>query len=97
MQDPNFFYNKRYCALSRVNIFAAVSIPKPLENFYTGLGYDVGPGLRITAGVDFYKYTNYHIVNGKIASQSTYYKPAFPFVAVGIDPVSLVNALNIFK
>jgi hypothetical protein len=82
--------------LSRVNVQLAVGIPRPLDNVYLGLGYDLGPGIRITSGVHLHGYTAYEVANNRVLTQGTTYD-AVPYLAVGIDPVTFVKSLVFFK
>lgn len=82
---------------SRWYFFVGVGLPKALDNLYTGLGRDLYPGLKVTAGYHFARHNSYLIQNNQIVEERLRYKPAGPFVAVTIDPSILTNALNIFK
>jgi hypothetical protein len=77
--------------------FFGIGIPNSLENLYVGIGRDLYPGLKVTAGVHLAKHNKYMIQNNRIVEERLQYKPAGPFVSVAIDPISLVNLLNIFK
>ena len=81
----------------RSSFYIGVGVPKPLENVYTGLGYDLVPGLKITAGVHIYRNDKYTIQNNSIIEQRMQYKCAGPFAAIEIDPSSLLKALNIIN
>lgn len=89
--------NKLGPLFSRWYFFAGVGLPKALDNIYTGLGRDLYPGLKVTAGYHFARHNSYLIQNNQIVEERLRYKAAGPFVAVTIDPSSLINVLNIFK
>ncbi len=103
LQDKNFLGlrpGKRritdWALWSRVNVQLAVGIPRPLDNVYLGLGYDLGPGIRINSGVHLHGYTAYEVANNRVLTQGTTYD-AVPYLAVGIDPVTFVKSLVFFK
>lgn len=77
--------------------FLGVGIPKPLENLYIGVGRDLYPGLKLTAGLHLAKHNKYLIQNNHIVEERLRYQPAGPFLSAMIDPTSLINLLNIFK
>lgn len=77
--------------------FVGVGIPEPLQNIYLGYGYDLVPGLKTTIGVQLYRNNEYQIQNNKIIEERYRYKFTGPFVALQIDPSSLIKALGIFK
>ncbi len=91
------FVGTKKTALGRINILAGVGLPKAIENFYLGVGYDFGPGVRINTGVHFHSYNQYAVSNDQVTDDSKIYKAHFPFVSLGIDPAGLVKALNIFN
>jgi hypothetical protein len=73
--------------------FIGISLPKPLDNFYTGGGIDLIPGLSINAGAQWYRNRKYAISNNQIQSQSFQYRPAF-FMGVTTDPTLLAAVLK---
>jgi|GEM_PF-6782755 len=96
LQDRRFFGEGARNVWARVNFMAGVDFRNVPDDIYLGLGYDFGPGIRVNAGVRLYKYHKYEIRNDVIVSDQRVYRPAFPFVYLGIDPVSFVKAINIF-
>lgn len=96
LQDASFFGTGHNIA-GRINIMAGIDFRKIPDNVYLGVGYDLGPGIRINTGVRLYKYNNYEVKNNQIVNTQLSYKAAFPFIYLGIDPVAFVNAINIFK
>lgn len=95
LQDK--FWGTKKTVPGRINIMAGVGLPKAIENFYLGVGYDLGPGIRINTGVHFHSYNQYVVSNDQVTDDSKIYKAHFPFVSLGIDPAGLVKALNIFN
>ncbi len=77
--------------------FFGVGIPKSIENLYIGLGRDLWPGLKVTAGAHIAKHNKYLIQNNQIVEERLRYRPAGPFISLAIDPTSVVNLLNVFK
>ena len=92
--DEPFFGN----VVSRFNFMVGVGIPKPLDNIYAGLGYDLGPGIKVNTCVHLFKYKKYQIQNNAITKESSTYAHAVPFVSVAINP-SLIFAgvISLFK
>ncbi|MBN8691767.1 MAG: hypothetical protein J0L69_01160 [Bacteroidetes bacterium] len=82
--------------LGRTSIFIGVGVPKPLENIYTGLGLDLWPGLKATAGIHWYRNDFYTITNNKIVAQKPNFNGA-PFIGINIDPTSLLKGLGVIK
>jgi hypothetical protein len=80
----------------RASFVVGVGVPKPLENIYVGFGYDLVPGLKASIGAHLYAVNKYNIENNAITEERASYRAAL-FVSVGIDPVSLIKSLNIFK
>lgn len=97
VQDKEFIAGKKYGVANRINFMLGVSIPQPLENILFGVGYDFGPGLKLNTGVHFYRYDKFEVLNNAITNKSMVYRVTGPFVSLGIDPASLVKALNIFN
>lgn len=90
LQDNRFAGN----FLERSSVYIGVGIPKPLENVYVGYSYDFFPGLKTIAGAHIYRNDKYTIQNNSITDRRTKYEFAGPFVAIQIDPASLLKALN---
>jgi hypothetical protein len=80
----------------RLSVFLGVSVTDALNNFYTGLAYDIVPAVKVLGGAHFHNVTEYTLKNNQVASQSSAYKPSF-FIGIGFDPVTLIATLNIFK
>lgn len=97
LQDKSFCGHNWTNIKGRMNITAGIDFRKVPDNVYLGVGYDFGPGIRVSTGAHFYKYTKYELINNQIADQGDIYKVAFPYIYLGIDPIVLVNTLNIFK
>lgn len=92
--DDKFIGGKR--ALHRVSVFMGVGIKKALDNFYTGLGYDLVPGMRLIIGSHFYKDTRFQIVNNKVVDKASGYKASGVFVSFNLEPISFTKLLGIF-
>lgn len=95
LQDKHFFGTKQNW-YTRINILAGVGIPKPLDNFYLGLGYDLGPGIKVNTGVHLHGYTKYEVFNNQLVNQAQVYEAVGPFFSIGIDPATFVKAFTIF-
>ena len=74
-----------------------VGIPDPLGNVYFGISGDLLPGLKLTTGAHIVKNNKYLIQNNRIIEETLRYQFGGPFIALQIDPASLINVLNIFK
>jgi hypothetical protein len=81
----------------RTSLFIGVGIPDPLGNLYFGLSRDLWPGLKLTVGGHVIKNNKYLIQNNRIVEETLRYQFGGPFIALQIDPASLINVLNIFK
>ena len=79
------------------SFFIGLGIPKPLENYYTGLSMDVVPGLRLIGGIHFFKYINYVVQNNTIASQKNKVGTAGPFIALTFDAATFGKIIGLFK
>lgn len=80
--------------LHRFSFFGGFEITKPLENLYLGIGYDLVPGLQVSAGFHFYKRNFYTIQNNTILDQTSNYKVSKPYYGLAIDPTVLTNILK---
>jgi hypothetical protein len=81
----------------RTSLFLGVGIPDPLGNIYLGISRDLLPGLKLTAGGHIVKNNKYLIQNNSIIEESVRYQFGGPFIAIQIDPTSLIQVLNVFK
>ena len=93
LQDNKFWGNWK----ERLSIFTGVGIPEPLKNIYIGPSYDLWPGLRVTTGVHIVEANKYEITNNIITQNRLQYKPAGIFVALVLDPSSVVSTITNFK
>ncbi len=87
----NIFKDKRW--LHRLSVLAATGIPKPFQNMYAGIGFDVVPGLNLSTGVHWQQQNSYSIVNNQVKDRNVGYKPNV-FYAVTIDPNLFVTAIK---
>ncbi|PZF71877.1 hypothetical protein [Taibaiella soli] len=76
---------------SRTSIDVAVDVSKPLNNIYTGIGFDLIPGCCINAGAVWNKYTFYSYDNGQNTGSQQLYRCGF-YVGVSTD-VTLVDQI----
>lgn len=97
MLDNHWFGSKECKVWSRFSLFLGLDVPDVTDHFYPGISYDVIPGFKITAGPHLYRHKMYSIVNNTIEDQGRVLRVAGTFVGVGIDPETLVKAINIFK
>jgi hypothetical protein len=81
--------------LERISVFAGLSVPNPLNNFYMGAGVDLIPGLNINTGVQWFRYTKFQINNNKIVDKASIYKPAL-YLAVTTDPLLFIHVVTTF-
>jgi hypothetical protein len=85
-------------SVNRINFMLGAGVPKPLENYYLGVGYDFGPGLKLNAGVHLHKYRQYTMLNDAITGDEPIYKTLFPFVSLSLNPQLVVsNIISVFK
>lgn len=82
--------------LRRLSVVAAMAIPKPLNNFYLGGGYDIVPGLTYTVGWNLYKQNYYQVQNGAVIKSSARYANGGMYQGVTINPVVFVEFIKLF-
>lgn len=82
--------------LRRFSLVAAVSVPKPLNNFYLGGGYDLVPGLCFTMGANIYRQNYYQVQNGRITNSATRYASGGVYYGVALNPVLFVQFIKLF-
>jgi hypothetical protein len=80
----------------RLSVLLAFSIPKPLNNFYVGGGYDVVPGLTFTMGWNIYKQNYYQVQNARIINSTTRYANGGAYYGVTVNPIILVQFVKLF-
>jgi hypothetical protein len=83
--------------LHRVSVFVGLGIPKPLENYYGGLGYDLVPGIKLLVGYHLYKQTKFTVLNNQIIDKIAAPKGAGAFIGLNFSPEIVTNLINIFK
>jgi hypothetical protein len=81
--------------IHRLSIVVGTGIPKPLMNFYTGVGFDVFAGLSLSAGLHFQQRNKYDITNNQITNRRIDYKDHI-FYSVTMDPGLFVKAITSF-
>lgn len=79
----------------RSSLFLGVSIPKALDNFYVGYGYDPVPGIRVTVGGHFFKSTRYEIFNNQVVDQASGLSFAGTFVSATIEPATFIKLIGL--
>lgn len=82
--------------LRRINIFSGFEVTKPKDNLYFGLGYDIFPGLNVSAGYHVYKQTVYKVVNNQITSSSSGYKGSGFYYGITVDPEVAAGLIKVF-
>ena len=91
LEDNRFLAINQY----RWHLNLGFSIPKPLENIYTGIGYDIVPGWDINLNLQFYRDKEYTIIDGEVEKSRSIYRPAFA-IGTGVDVSVFVNAVKFF-
>lgn len=95
--DNRILPSKPYGAIHRLSLYLGVSVSsKPLDNIYTGISYDIVPGIKTIVGGHWFKNTRYQIVNNQVFNQADGYKPTL-FFGLNIEPVTFIKALGIIK
>lgn len=89
--------DNRFMAINkhRLHVNLGFSIPKPLANIYTGIGYDIIPGWNINFNAHFYQDKEYIIVDGEVEHSRSIYRPGFA-IGTGMDVSVFVNAVKFF-
>lgn len=82
--------------LRRLSAVVAFSIPKPLNNFYFGGGYDLVPGFTFTMGLNVYKQNYYEVENGRITKTATRYAKGGTYYGVTVNPIILIQFVKLF-
>jgi len=81
----------------RLSILAATGIPKPLQNIYGGIGFDVTPGLTLSVGKHFQQQNKYTIANNQVEARQIQYRGQ-TFYSVTMDPTIVISAItSLFK
>lgn len=95
--DDRVFATKPMSALHRFSLYVGLAISsKPLDHIYTGIGYDIVPGIKPITGVHWFKNTRYQIINNQVFNQADGYEPTW-FVGLNIEPLTLTKILGIIK
>jgi hypothetical protein len=98
--DNRFFIHQDYgtTTWSRFSLFLGVSVPNPLQNYFTGISADIVPGLKIHVGAQWVWYTKYNILNDEVQNQASALRFAGFYIGLNIDPLSISNTvINAFK
>lgn len=81
--------------LQRISIFTGFEVTKPLDNLYAGVGYDLFPGLHLSAGLHVYKQDIFKVVNNQIADQRTVYKASGIYYGLTLDPIVVASMVSV--
>lgn len=81
--------------LHRLSVLVATGIPKPFQNIYLGGGFDVVPGLNLSAGFHFQQQNKFTILNNQVKDRSVAYR-GHAFYSITVDPNLLINAITSF-
>ncbi|HYE53721.1 MAG TPA: hypothetical protein VD996_02725 [Chitinophagaceae bacterium] len=82
--------------LKRIGVFLGFQATKPLENLYAGLGWDLVPGLQISAGAHFYKRDYYTVQNNRITGKGSNYDASGLYYGITLDPIAISGLLKSF-
>ncbi|MET0637742.1 MAG: hypothetical protein ABWZ25_17060 [Chitinophagaceae bacterium] len=82
---------------NRISVFAGLGLTKPLDNYYTGMSYDIIPGLKLLAGMHFYRRTRYRIVNDQIIERASMLRLMGPSIGIHLDYKTVGTLLGFFK
>ena len=95
-KNPNSLF-RDWRWLHRFSVLLATGVPKPLENLYTGVGFDVFPGLTISGGSHFQQQNDYIIINNQVNSRNVSYQGNW-FYSLTMNPQIFISAItSLFK
>jgi hypothetical protein len=98
--DDRFIIHRQYgvSGWSRLSLFLGTALPTPLQNYYTGLGADLVPGLKISTGVHWAWHTRYTILNNQVENQASGVRYGGWYLGLTIDPLAISSTiLSAFK
>lgn len=81
----------------RFSLYVGLSLKKALENYYTGISYDIVPGVRLIAGAHFYKNNRFKIINNAVAEKASGISYAGLFTSLNLEPLTIGKAIGLFK
>nr|WP_276901901.1 hypothetical protein [Pedobacter kyonggii] len=81
----------------RFSLYVGLSLKKALENYYTGISYDIVPGVKLIAGAHFYKNNRFKIINNAVAEKASGISYAGLFTSFNLEPVTIGKAIGLFK
>ncbi|WP_276484471.1 hypothetical protein [Paraflavitalea pollutisoli] len=88
IRSPQFITGKdrdgKPLLLSRTSITVAFDVKKPMDNIYTGVGFDLWPGFCFNVGGMFNKYHYKSYKDGKVFQDKKPYRAAF-FMGLSTD------------
>ncbi|MEO5911784.1 MAG: hypothetical protein ABIP95_12915 [Pelobium sp.] len=91
--DDNILPKRDGCG--RLFLQLGVGIPEPLTNFYSGVGYNIGPGLLFSTGVHLSGKKIYEVINNEVIEEKKVYQPR-GYVSISVEPGNLLKALGLF-
>ncbi|MDB5251675.1 MAG: hypothetical protein JWP27_844 [Flaviaesturariibacter sp.] len=96
-QDDSFLGITSGHFRNRVSLFVGVGIPEPLRNYYTGIGFDLIPGFKLTVGAHLVRSSKYKIVNNEVEDEQSGVRAVGPFASFTLQPATLVKLLGFVK
>ncbi|MBT2560568.1 hypothetical protein J7E50_06945 [Pedobacter sp. ISL-68] len=81
----------------RFSLYVGLSLKKALENYYTGISYDIVPGVKLIVGAHFYKNNRFKIINNAVAEKASGISYAGLFTSLNLEPITIGKAIGLFK
>lgn len=97
MQDNSFMGLNNGRWKNRLSVFAGISIPQPLKNYYIGISDDLLPGVRLITGAHLFRKYKYKVNNNQIVEENSSVDVAGPFISINIDPVAFAKLIGLLK
>ncbi|MBK6831195.1 MAG: hypothetical protein IPG92_10880 [Flavobacteriales bacterium] len=91
VDDNRFTFHPR-----RLAIAAGVGLPKPKDDLYLGLSYDLYPGFNVNLLCQWYRNEVVDVKNGQVLETGTVYQPV-PAIAVTLDSSLFTNLLKLSR
>lgn len=85
--------------LSRVSLYEGIGITEGsyTKHFFSGIGFDIVPGLKIVPLWHFYIHTKYEVVENKVVSEHAGFKSGGPALSINVDPIVFTSIIGLFK
>ena len=80
---------------SKINLNIHLTPITPLKNFFTGIGYDIIPGLNINGGVLWSRHFKVQMMNDEIINKSLSFK-SYGYIALTLDVAAFSNLVKLF-